>query len=345
MHRFERSLTVPLARAELFAWHARPGAFERLAPTWERMSIVARRGTIEDGDRLHFRVHQGPLHVNWVARHCEFEAGRQFVDVAERSPFASWRHVHRFDDAPGGGSTLRDQVELRLPLHRLSWPLAGAAVEAMLERMFRQRHLRTAIDLRRHARVRGRAPKSLRITGTRGLLAEQLAAFWTTGGNELREAGGAEATVHIGGASEALARACEARSATLPAVIVIVASSTREAAAALTQVRGAGRRVVTLQTGVVVSARHPLVRGARRRLEQHVASSGFIDLDDLVGLIHRAVFDETFEGPHDAVAAADRGERGVELDFPTLGQSLAHQLGRLDERALARALEAFAALD
>ena len=49
MHRFvqESALSAP-ARA-LYDWHARPGAFERLAPPWQALRVVERCGGIEDG--------------------------------------------------------------------------------------------------------------------------------------------------------------------------------------------------------------------------------------------------------------------------------------------------------
>ena len=65
---FARRLSLPVPVAELFAWHRRPGAFERLAPSWEQLEVVERRGTIETGDRLHFRVRKGPVAVDWIAR-------------------------------------------------------------------------------------------------------------------------------------------------------------------------------------------------------------------------------------------------------------------------------------
>ena len=181
---FERSLSLPISRTQLFAWHQRPGAFQRLAPSWEQLEIVEQSGSIQDGDLLHFRVRKGPFAMSWVARHEDFVAGHQFVDVAERGPFASWRHVHSFEDE-GQGSRLRDAVTYRLPLHRLTHPLVGARVEAMLEQMFRQRHVRTANDLRRHqaAAARGRVPMRVAITGASGLVGRDLQAFLTTGGH------------------------------------------------------------------------------------------------------------------------------------------------------------------
>lgn len=44
---FERTVAVPVSTEELFAWHERPGAFQRLNPPWE--NIVSQTGGIRGG--------------------------------------------------------------------------------------------------------------------------------------------------------------------------------------------------------------------------------------------------------------------------------------------------------
>lgn len=82
----ERSSRLPFSATSVFAWHERPGAFERLAPPWEHARVVERSGGIEDGGQVVLRV-GSPVGVRWVARHRDFERGRQFVDeqVRDRS--------------------------------------------------------------------------------------------------------------------------------------------------------------------------------------------------------------------------------------------------------------------
>ena len=36
----ERQSRLPVSAEEAFAWHARPGALERLAPPWERLDVL-----------------------------------------------------------------------------------------------------------------------------------------------------------------------------------------------------------------------------------------------------------------------------------------------------------------
>ena len=66
---------------EVFAWHARPGALERLTPPWGPVEVVDRTGGIEDGARVVLRLPTGPLRLRWLVEHNGFQAGRQFRDV------------------------------------------------------------------------------------------------------------------------------------------------------------------------------------------------------------------------------------------------------------------------
>ena len=40
MKQFERRVTLPTSAEELFAWHERQGAFERLSPPWDRAEVL-----------------------------------------------------------------------------------------------------------------------------------------------------------------------------------------------------------------------------------------------------------------------------------------------------------------
>lgn len=45
---FERSVAVPASPEELFAWHERPGAFQRLNPPWENVEVKSPTGGIRN---------------------------------------------------------------------------------------------------------------------------------------------------------------------------------------------------------------------------------------------------------------------------------------------------------
>ena len=131
---FEWRSIMPVPVDELFAYHARPGAFERLAPPWQRLRILEQNGGMRDGGRVVFKVYAGPVGKRWVAEMGGYVEGRQFVDRQVEGPFASWEHTHRF--VPGvddGTSELLDHVEYSLPAGRFTDPFGAGPVSRQLD--------------------------------------------------------------------------------------------------------------------------------------------------------------------------------------------------------------------
>src|SRR4051812_32511436 len=83
----ERSTALPVSAEAAYAWHERPGAFERLLPPWEHVSVVERVGGLRDGASVILRVGSGPVSLRWVSRHRDTLPGRRFVDEQVQGPF------------------------------------------------------------------------------------------------------------------------------------------------------------------------------------------------------------------------------------------------------------------
>lgn len=182
---FDFTTEMPVPQRALFDYHAAPGAFERLVPPWERIEIVARRGSIKDGDMLAMRIHKGPFSVLWVAEHMDYEEGRRFADLQVKGPFRYWRHEHLFNPIARDCSLLEDRVEFQVS------PLMGGRffgekpAEKALERMFAFRHRRTFDDLHRHHRYADRPRKTVLLCGKPTSLSQTLAAFLSVGGHRV----------------------------------------------------------------------------------------------------------------------------------------------------------------
>ena len=182
----ERSI-FPVSREQLFAWHERAGAFERLSPPWAPATVLSRTGGIRDGDRVVLRA-GGPVSTTWEVEHRDFIAGSQFRDVLVRGPFAKWEHVHRMEDAPGGTSVLHDEVDWELPAGSLGAFAAGPFAAREIARIFRYRHALMMNDFRRHALL-GTTPLTIAIAGASGLLGTALSSLLTSGGHSVRAIG------------------------------------------------------------------------------------------------------------------------------------------------------------
>ncbi|MFN3196853.1 MAG: TIGR01777 family oxidoreductase [Bradymonadia bacterium] len=182
---FSRRLPLSISAQTLYDWHARPGAFERLAPPWEDIEVVHKAGGIEDGAQLIMKIKKGPFKLTWEALHQGHVPGAQFQDQQVRGPFGFWLHTHRFEEREGG-SMLHDHVQYRLPVHPLGQWFGGWFARRMLDQMFTHRHHRTQADLMRHQAFADQRPLTVVIAGASGLVGSALTPFLTTGGHSVR---------------------------------------------------------------------------------------------------------------------------------------------------------------
>jgi uncharacterized protein (TIGR01777 family) len=180
---YRSSFQVPAQ--ELFRWHARRGAFERLAPPWEKIRIVSSEGGIENGNRLVFSFRKGPLKLKWEAVHEGCVEGKVFTDRQVEGPFAEWVHEHRFIENGPENSVLEDGVRYALPMGFLGRVAAGRRVKRALDRTFSFRHDRTAADIERHRRFASAGTWKIAVSGATGLVGSSLAAFLGGGGHSI----------------------------------------------------------------------------------------------------------------------------------------------------------------
>lgn len=406
---------------EVFAWHERPGAMERLTPPWANVQVEHREGGIRDGASIVLRVHHGPASFRWELRHRDFVEGRQFRDEQVSGPLRSWVHTHGFEPTNEGGTRLSDEIELEAPL---GLPVGPAWVRGELDRLFAFRYRRLETDLARHAEYSDRPRLTVAITGASGMVGTNLRHFLTTGGHrvialvrhhdqvgpdavywnpdtgEIDAAGlsQADAVVHLAGANIAGGRWTDDRKrrildsrtrgtdllsrtmATLdqgPRVLVSASAigfygdrgderldeSAKAGSGFLAKVvqawegatapaASAGIRVVRVRTGVVISPEGgalgqmllPFKMGVGGRLGSGRQYFSWIDMDDLVGILHRALFDEGLSGAVNATApnpvtnAAFTDALGRTLGRPTVlpvpALAVKAAFGQLGEEAL-----------
>jgi len=170
---------------EVFAWHERPGALERLTPPWGDMKVLRREGGIRDGAEIELEIGMGPASFRWHLRHRDFVEGRQFCDEQVSGPMKRWRHAHRFMPAEGGGTLLEDEVDLEAPMGFAGRAIVPGMVERELDRLFAFRYRRLSTDFDRHAAFRDRPRLTVAVSGASGLIGRNLTHFLTTGGHRV----------------------------------------------------------------------------------------------------------------------------------------------------------------
>lgn len=421
---FRHRSVLPHPADEVYRWHTRPGAFQRLLPPWESVRVLERTGGLEEGSRVRLRIRRGPARFEWLVRHVEVEPGRSFTDEQVEGPFRRWRHTHRFVPDGEGGCRMEDEVEWEPPLGSVGRTFGEPFVERELRRLFRFRHQRLANDLA-HLGASGRPePLTVAVTGSSGLVGSMLSAFLRAGGHRVvpvvrsrSEAGdgsvywsvekgeidagaleGVDAVVHLAGEPIVGLRWTEAKKRAIlesreegtkllagalaglddpPRVLVsasgvhyygdtgdrIVTEASPPGEGFLAEVcrrwedatgaaREAGIRVVTVRTGLVLSpaggALATMLPFFKAGLGGRVGSGrqylAWIDPDDHVGLLHRALTRTSLRGPMNAASphpvpnATFTDALGRVLGRPTVVPAPAPAvkllLGRMGEEAL-----------
>lgn len=341
---FEKRTVYPVSVEELFAWHTRAGALQRMTPPWEQVRLLSSTGGIQVGARIELLMHLGPLPMRWVALHDRYEEPRLFRDIQLRGPFARWEHEHRFEAVPGGAA-LTDHVAYELPLPPFGGWFGGGFARATLERTFRYRHALLGLDLERHARYGAYGPRRFVLNGADGLVGTALGAFLSTGGHSVvrisdetspGELEAADCVVHFhtdGAGETARCRWLSERLAELkrrPGVFIDVgtlgvcgergdedsaAGTGRQSVMAAAE--EAGMRTVHLRVATVLTPSGGLLQrllpwfslGLGGRLGAGDQEVSWISLEDLLGVIQFAAFGETLAGVMDAGAPGSASGR------------------------------------
>lgn len=135
MQVYRKIVKLPVSAAEAFAWHEQPGAFSKLVPPWEKVTLLDSGGGIAVGAFTKVKVGLlGPISMTALYRHVVYEKGRLFVDEQEKGPFLYWRHEHHFRDLPDGTCEMDDYIQFKSP------PFTAWLVKRRLEKMFNYRH-------------------------------------------------------------------------------------------------------------------------------------------------------------------------------------------------------------
>lgn len=182
---FEKESPVSCSAEELYDWHAREGAFERLIPPWRKARILSRTGGIETGAEIRVRLKQLGIARDWTARIVHSEPGRCFEDEQVDGPFTAWKHCHAFEETSRERCRLRDWIDYELPGGALGELIAGPYAKRELERIFRYRHAITKSDLSNWSHYRERPRLRILISGGYGFIGSRLTAFLRAQGNQV----------------------------------------------------------------------------------------------------------------------------------------------------------------
>ncbi|MCB9489981.1 MAG: TIGR01777 family protein [Deltaproteobacteria bacterium] len=185
MSEYDYRSGIEVLPQEVYNWHVRPGAFERLVPPWETVRIVDPGDGVAEGSRVTLEMKRGPKTFRWVAEHYDVVPGEQFSDRQIEGPFAKWEHQHLFKLEAKKFCVVEDHVRYELPVGALGKLVAGRSIAKDIHRTFRFRHDRTRHDLSRHRKFKHKDKLKVAVTGASGLVGAEFCNFLTAGGHEV----------------------------------------------------------------------------------------------------------------------------------------------------------------
>ncbi len=181
MSTYKKRSRINGSAADLFAWHGRPGALERLTPPWMALKSVTATNGIKPGSRVRVNLSILGLPFAMEAEHLDYQPPCLFRDRLVKSPFAKWTHTHGFIDLGDNASTLEDSIDYAFPFYfprRLK-----ALAKKEVARMFEYRHRVTQEDMDRHRACSRRL--TIVVSGAGGVIGQQLCYFLATGGHRV----------------------------------------------------------------------------------------------------------------------------------------------------------------
>jgi len=184
MTNFQHDTSINAPKSVVWEWHAREGAFDRLAPPWEKMESISSPPDLSPGGRRVIKMKVGPLKMKWIAEHTDLIEGELFADRMIRGPFKRWEHTHRLKEE-NGTTIVRDEVSYDVPFGFLGRLFGSRYVRTMVTRMFTSREISLIRDIKRHQSFSHLPRKKILISGASGLIGSQLMPFLDTGGHEI----------------------------------------------------------------------------------------------------------------------------------------------------------------
>lgn len=183
LYSYESKISAPAA--DVFSYHERSSALQRLSPPWEPIRVLEKNGGIRVGDTVSIQMNMGPFKATWKAKHIEYEENRQFVDLQVKGPFKYWKHTHSFRSINPLETNLKDTVRLELPFGAYGHALGYSKVRKKLNQLFTYRHITTQNDLNDWMDLKSYPSGKVAITGGNGLIGSELAVYLQAQGHEV----------------------------------------------------------------------------------------------------------------------------------------------------------------
>ena len=171
---FIKRVKIPFEVHDVFNYHARYRAIDRLIPPWSMLKIIKRNNGLENGATCILELQCGPLKLKWVAKHIGYIQDQLFQDEMIKGPLKAWKHTHSFTPNELGGCIMEDKINYSLPYGLNRFNIFRNRLNKTLCEMFSYRHRILQNDLKLWDLLNENKGKRILISGSTGLIGSAL---------------------------------------------------------------------------------------------------------------------------------------------------------------------------
>lgn len=139
MNIYEKTSLIKCDIQDLFDFHLDVANLKAISPKNIKVRLLNENFVPKEGAVLKLKTVKNFIPIIWEVEIDTLDAPNLLVDVAQKSPFKSWKHSHIFTQIDENTCELKDIVEYSLPFGILG-SLFDFVIQYELESMFVFRH-------------------------------------------------------------------------------------------------------------------------------------------------------------------------------------------------------------
>lgn len=141
------SVVINAPSEVVFDFHTDTRNLPLISPSWMKVDILKTTGEGK-GKMIELYITQfGLFKTKWIVEIAEYERPTRITDIAHKGPFKRFRHQRDIKRISDTSCELTDTFDYELPLGIIGKIGDAVMIKSFVEKMFRQRHIKTKLVL------------------------------------------------------------------------------------------------------------------------------------------------------------------------------------------------------
>lgn len=142
LHSLKSTQHFPIGRKAVWDFMSNPANLATITPEYMAFEVLTDESPkMYQGQIIEYKVSPlKGLRLHWVTEITHVREGVYFVDEQRFGPYSFWHHQHLLEDAPDGGTIMKDIVHYKIPLGPFGKIANKLFVKRQLSEIFNYRH-------------------------------------------------------------------------------------------------------------------------------------------------------------------------------------------------------------